>query len=52
MEKKDWGETEYTERVRITKEDLEWLKKKKGKKTLAGKLQEIIKVYREKYGKT
>lgn len=39
---KKWKETEFTEKVRISKEDLEFLRNTKGKKTLAGRLREII----------
>lgn len=42
MEKKDWNETEFTEKIRITKEDLEYVRSTKGKKSLAGRLREII----------
>ncbi len=43
MEKRNWENTEYTKIVRITYEDLEWLKKNKGKMSIARKLKEIIK---------
>lgn len=42
-EKQDWFETEFTKKVRISEEDLEWLKKTKGKQSIARRLKEIIK---------
>lgn len=47
-EKRDWEDTDFTEKIRISREDLEYVKKIKGKKSLARTLQEIIKKY--KYG--
>jgi hypothetical protein len=42
--------TRFTSRIRIDPKQLEWLRKNKGKrKTLAGRLDEIINFYKE-YG--
>jgi hypothetical protein len=41
-EKKDWNETIYTERIRISKKDKAYINKIKKKKSLAGMLSEII----------
>lgn len=46
MEKKDWDDNEFTERIRITKEDRDYIKKIKGKTSMARKLQEIISKHR------
>ena len=46
----DYTESEYKKRIRITNEDLEWIKKNKGKKSAAGFLEEIIKQYRRSDG--
>lgn len=46
----DYEENRYKQRIRITPEDLEWLKRNKGSgKSAAGFLEEIIKKY--KHGK-
>ena len=50
MDKQNWEDNEFQKKVRIKEEDLEWLKKTKGKKTIAIRLEEIIK--KERYGKT
>ena len=44
-ERKDWKDSEYTNLIRIKKEKSEFLKKNKGKKTMAGFLNEIIDYY-------
>lgn len=44
---KDWKDSEFEKVVRIKKEDLEFLKKEKGKKTIAGMLSFIINFYKE-----
>jgi hypothetical protein len=49
-EYKEWKDSEYTAKVRIKKEQLDFIKGAKGKKTIAGKLNEIINFYK-KYGK-
>lgn len=46
----DYAESEYKKRIRITDEDLEWIKKNKGKKSAAGFLEEIIKQYKNNEG--
>lgn len=50
MDKQNWEENEFQKQVRVTEEDLQYLKKIRGKLSIARKLQEIIK--RERYGKT
>lgn len=40
--KRDWGESEYTNHIRVKKSKHELIKSKRGKKTIAGKLDEII----------
>ena len=44
---KDWKYSEFEKVVRIKKEDLEFLKNEKGKKTIAGMLSFIINFYKE-----
>lgn len=39
----DFKNSNYTEKIRITEEDLEWIKENKGKKSAAGFLEQIIK---------
>lgn len=46
MERKDWKESLFTKKIRITEEDLEYIRKLKGKGSLARKLQEIISKHR------
>jgi len=46
--KQDWKDSEYTSFIRIKKEKSEFLKKLKGRKTMAGFLDEIINFYRDK----
>lgn len=42
----DYKDTNYTQLIRITKEDKEFIRKaKKPKQSLAGKLKEIIRFY-------
>ena len=48
MENK-WKNTNYTELVRIKKEDKQWLKENKGKLSMAGYLHKIINNYKS-YG--
>jgi hypothetical protein len=48
---RDWNTTRFTKRIAITDEDLEWIKKNKGKKSAAGFLEEVIRVYKNN-GKT
>jgi hypothetical protein len=47
MERNKWEDTNFTEKIRITKSDLEYIRKSKGKKSLAGKLKEIISAYKK-----
>ncbi len=42
MEEKNWNESKFSKKVRITDEDLEYLKTIRGKLSIAGKLSEII----------
>ena len=37
MDKQNWEDNEFQKKVRIKEEDLEWLKKTKGKKTRTNK---------------
>ena len=48
MDQTTWEENEFQKKVRITEEDLEWLKKTRGKQTIARRLKEIIN--KERYG--
>lgn len=43
MVKTDWNKSRFKKLVRITEEDLNWIKKQKGKKSSAGFLEAIIK---------
>ncbi len=42
----NYDENEYKARIRLTLEDLKWLKENKGKKSAAGFLKEIINFYK------
>lgn len=42
-----YEDNKYTERIRLTKEDLEWIKQHKGKKSAAGFLEALINSIRE-----
>jgi hypothetical protein len=44
---KDWKDSEFKKVVRISEEDLEYLKKIKDKKTIAGMLHFIITKFRK-----
>ena len=46
----NYDENEYKARIRLTLEDLKWLKENKGKKSAAGFLKEIIKEYKNANG--
>jgi len=46
---KRWNESEFTKHVRLTEEDLDYIKLTKYKKTIAGRLQEIIEDSKNKY---
>lgn len=48
MDKKDWESNEFTEKIRITKEDRDYIKSIRGKTSMAKTLQEIIKKYADK----
>jgi hypothetical protein len=41
--KYDFGENEYTARIRMKPKTLEWIKANKGKNTAAGFLEDLIK---------
>lgn len=45
MRTTDFKQSPYTQRVRIKADKLEYLKRQKGKKSIAGKLDEIINFY-------
>lgn len=46
MDKQNWEENEFQKQVRLSEEDWKYLKRIKGKTTIARKLQEIINKYR------
>ena len=48
MEKQNWEENEFQKQVRMSERDWKYLKRIKGKTTIARKLQEIVKFYEEK----
>lgn len=43
----NYEEIRYTKQIRITPEDLEWIKTKKGKKSAAAFLEDLINQVRE-----
>lgn len=43
---RDWSKSRYVRPVRLTQESHAWLKDKKGKKCMAGFLEEIISKYK------
>lgn len=45
--KMDWTETEFTHKVRISEEDLNYIKRIRGKTSIARKLNEIINKYKK-----
>ena len=42
----DYNESEYIAKIRISEDDLDWIKENKGKKSAAGFLKEIIKEFK------
>jgi len=44
----EWKDSKYKKLIRITEEDLDWIKENKGKKSGAGFLEEIIKNSKKK----
>lgn len=42
-----FNDTQYTKLIRLTEEDLDWIKKMKGKKSAAGFLRQVIKEARK-----
>lgn len=44
---RDWETTRFTKSIKLTEEDLEWIRENKGKKSAAGFLEFIINKYRE-----
>lgn len=48
--KTEYKESDYTERIRVKTARLEYIRSIKGKKSMAGKLDEIIEFYKEKHG--
>ena len=49
MDGNKWEKSKFNKRIRISNENLEFLRMIKGKKSLAGKLVEIIREYRKNY---
>jgi hypothetical protein len=49
MQKKNYTKSRFKKRIRISEKNLDWIKKNKGKYTLAGKLDEIINIHKKKY---
>lgn len=47
MNKEGWGKTEYTELIRASKSDKEYVRAIKGRVSMAKKLSEIIQFFRE-----
>jgi hypothetical protein len=47
IKKRDWTGSRFGPPVRVTKESHEWLKEKKGKKSMAGFLEYIINKYKK-----
>ena len=47
MSNRDWNKTEFTKSVAITPEQHSYILSVKGKKSIAGKLQEIINTYKK-----
>jgi hypothetical protein len=45
-----YEDSKYQKIIRITEEDLEWIKVNKGKKSAAGFLQSMISEFKEKRG--
>lgn len=46
---RDWGDSEFTKHVRVKERKHDLIKRKKGKKSMAGKLDEIIEFWEENY---
>jgi hypothetical protein len=46
---RDWRDSEFTKHVRVKEEKHEMIKRKKGKKSIAGKLDEIIDFWEHNY---
>ncbi len=46
---RDWRDSEFTKHVRVKAEKHEMIKRKKGKKSIAGKLDEIIDFWEHNY---
>ena len=46
---RDWRDSEFTKHVRVKEEKHEMIKRKKGKKSMAGKLDEIIDFWENNY---
>lgn len=42
-----YDKSKYTQRIRLTEEDLAWIRENKGKKSAAGFLEQLIKQARE-----
>lgn len=52
MKKRSWKKTKFTKRIRISEENLEFLRGSKGRKCMAGKLNEIINKFRKEKNKS
>lgn len=46
MNKNGWEKTKFVKRIRISEENLDFINKTKQKKSMAGRLNEIINKYR------
>lgn len=50
-EKRDWRDSEFTKHIRVKEKKHDLIKRKRGKKSIAGKLDEIIDFWEENEGK-
>jgi len=48
----DWKKSEYKKSIGIKPSQLDWIRKNKGKKSMAGYLNYIIEIFKKKYDKT
>lgn len=47
--RRDWRDSEFTKHIRVKEEKHGMIKRKKGKKSMAGKLDEIIDFWENNY---
>ena len=47
--RRDWRDSEFTKHIRVKEEKHGMIKRKKGKKSIAGKLDEIIDFWENNY---